>query len=388
MALIKTFSFLTIILLCCSGCPTQEGGSPLYYGEETFNTYLGKVVNHPENIKGPDWPYALKGIRNVYVVAALTGEYSINRTLSNYNIYGTDMGIMFNKGNEVFILFGDTHSEDNSHGNHGWHRSNTIAVTTDYDASNGIKFDRMIVNSAGQAKECVISSHIDGVEITKIPTGGFALDNDLYMCFMSVARWGQSGYWDCNYGGLAKSTDNGQTWSVLPNLQWSTGKFMQLFPLIKDGYIYFYGIGGGRFTSMSLMRVLKENVENKAAYEYLTRFSGGEPVYETGSSAESNPYILLPQPVGEPCVMYNEYLGEYIMTYLHPGTGLVMRSSKKPEGPWSAEHIIATGSDYPSLYGAFMNPVYTEQDGRFIYFNMSIFDPVYQVCVVKAELVK
>lgn len=149
-----------------------------------------------------------------------------------------------------------------------------------------------------------------------------------------------------------------------------------------------YGIGSGRTGGVAIARVPRDSVEDKSAYEYMTGFdAGGSPVYEAGPAAERDPFIIVQKPAGELSVMYDGYVGEWLMTYLRGGD-LIMRASKTMEGPFSKPRLIAAQSDYPGLYGAFMSPVYTEDGGRIIYFMTSIFDPIYNVAIVRAELVK
>jgi hypothetical protein len=368
--------------------PAARAASP-DAGELRFNEYRKKRLNYP--LKGKDFSYHLKGLRDVHIVEALTGEYSINRTLSNYHVFGTDLGIIFDGGEEIFIAFGDTFSGPDFTGD--W-RSNVLAVTRDRDASDGILFDRMIstrVDRGQRSRPAIELLHArkqDNVEITVIPTGGFSTAGALYLCYMSVRRWGAAGEWDCNYGGIARSLNGGQTWEKLEDLRWDgEGVFVQLCPVKDGGYLYFYGIGGGRIGPVGLMRVREERVEDRAAYEYFSGFEEGRPLYQTGGEAEENAVSVIPRPAGELSVMYNPYLGEWLISYLSGGN-LILRSSKTLEGPFSGAHIIAKQSDYPGLYGAFMHPAYTEEEGRILYFLTSFYTPIYNVSVMRAELVK
>jgi hypothetical protein len=367
-------------VFCFLSCPGNKAETPPA-GELRFNEYKKKRLNYPP--RGEDFPYNLKGLRDVRIVEALTGEYSINRTLSNYNVFGTDLGILFDRGEEIFIAFGDTFSGPDFAGD--W-RSNVLAVTTDRDASDGILFDRMISTKVSRnAIELLHSRKQDNIEMTVIPTGGFSIGDTLYLCYMSVKHWGAAGKWDCNYGGIARSRNNGQTWEKLTDLSWDgEGNFVQLCPVKYRAYVYFYGIGGGRTGPVGLMRVREEQVEDKAAYKYFCGFEDGRALYKSGEEDQAS---VIPGPAGELSVMYNPYVDEWLITYLSM-ENLIIRSSKTLEGPFSAAHIIAKQSDYPGLYGAFMHPAYTEEGGRIIYFLTSFYSPVYNVSVMGAELVK
>jgi len=69
-------------------------------------------------------------------IGFVTGGNSTNKT-TEYDVGGTDLGIMFSHSNKVFLVFGDTFSSIDSKAN--W-RSNTMAFSTDFDASDNIKF--------------------------------------------------------------------------------------------------------------------------------------------------------------------------------------------------------------------------------------------------------
>lgn len=372
------------VVQAIDAAPAVDAASAADAGELRFYEYKKKRLNYPP--KGEDFPYNFKGLKDVRIVEALTGEYSINRTLSNYRVFGTDLGIIFDRGEEIFIAFGDTFSGPGFTGD--W-RSNVLAVSSDRDASDGILFDRMISTKLNRnAIELLHARRQDNIEMTVIPTGGFSIGDTLYLCYMSVRHWGEPGKWDCNYGGLARSRNNGQSWEKLESPRWDgQGIFVQLCPVKYQGYVYFYGIGGGRTGPVGLMRVREDRVEDKSAYEYFSGFEENLPLYKSGEGAEENAARVIPGPAGELSVMYSPYVDEWLISYL-AAENLIMRSSKTLEGPFSAAHIIAKQSDYPGLYGAFMHPVYTKEGGKTVYFLTSFYAPIYNVAVMGAELVK
>ena len=52
-----------------------------------------------------------------------------------------------------------------------------------------------------------------------------------------------------------------------------------------DGYVYIYGIGGGRSGGTKLGRVKEEQIEDFEAYEYFAGYnSDGEPIWRSGSN--------------------------------------------------------------------------------------------------------
>ena len=102
---------------------------------------------------------------NVKMVARVTGESlptdsmpNPNNTGPDYDVYGTDLGIMWQlEGNRVGMFFGDTNGKGfviNKNGGNGenW-RSNVLAFTTDTNLEDGLTIDEMLVDEDGKARE-------------------------------------------------------------------------------------------------------------------------------------------------------------------------------------------------------------------------------------------
>lgn len=339
-------------------------------------------------------PFVLTGVTNVTQVAQLTGPGSKLNNTDAVGVAGTDLGSMVNVGDRTFFVFGDTfgtRDPDSTGGQGGNWRSNVIAYTTDGDPTNGIIFDGWIVDDIGLAAEAVPGLHeSDGAgEVTKIPTYGFAVDGTIYLAFMSVHHWGEPGQWDANYSSLARSTDGGQTWQVLDSVRWpGTSNFIQVATAeVREGgtdFIYFWSIPAGRFGGVQLMKVPATTgaVEDPDAYRYFTGTAkDGTPQW----SAEMGKAVTVVHgSVGELSVMYSDYLKRWLMTYSTAGDAVIAEGIT-PWGPWSAPHVITTQAQHPGLYSPYLNPRYVENDGRTVYFAMSLWGP-YNVFWFKADL--
>ena len=136
------------------------------------------------------------------------------------------------------------------------------------------------------------------------------------------------------------------------------------------------------------MKVHVNEIETYEAYEYFTGTDeNGAPQWVKGSKGVYQAKVIIEKPVGEISVIYNEYLGNFVMTYLHEGgTGVVMREGVTPWGEWGDEVVLASPALYPSLYGGYMCPKYVENDGQTFYFAMSQFFPIYNIMWMKTEL--
>jgi hypothetical protein len=75
-------------------------------------------------------------------------------------------------------------------------RSNTLARSSDRNPADGMSFNDFVTDRPGHAKELLPSLKQDGVEMTKIPTGGVNVGGRNYLAYMSVRSFTQPGHWD------------------------------------------------------------------------------------------------------------------------------------------------------------------------------------------------
>jgi hypothetical protein len=322
---------------------------------------------------------ALVGVEDVDFVEWVTGPDSPNHTDTTYDIDGTDLGSMFESDGRLYIAFGDTFGccrpAEGGGGGGDW-RWNTLAYTTDRNLEDGITFDGMIVDDDGDARAVLRRLRDD---ITIIPTAGIAIDDRLYLHYMAVGVWGLPGEWTLNRSGWAYSDNEGQTWTQPSDAVWTTDtNFGQAALVESDGYVYVFGIHGGRFGGVALARVPSSDVLNMDSYTY---WDGSDWTPDIESAVE-----IVPAPVGELSVAWNAYLDRWIMTYLDEHQrAIVIREAPEMTGPWSDPIELVSGDDYPSLYGAYLHP--WASGGEVIYFNMSQWGP-YNVLLMRARLVK
>jgi hypothetical protein len=338
---------------------------------------------------GDGRPFVLDGVKDVTEVGQLTGPESPNKT-DRYEVAGQDLGSMFEADGKTWFVFGDTfgrRAEGMTGGGGTEWRSNTLAYTTDTDPSNGITLDGYIVDNTNWAKELLPAKQVDGVEITVIPTYGFAANGAMYLDYMSVRHWGEPGEWETNYSGLAKSTDHGQTWTKLDSPRWpGDGNFVQVSVSNVDGELYFWGVTHGRFAGVQLMKVREQDVERQDAYEYFTGVSSeGKPQWSRDMSRAKT---IVDGTVGELSVVWNGYLDRWLMTYTDGGgAGASIREASAPWGPWSDAITLVSAADVPGLYAPYMLAQYTANHGRTIYFTLSKWGP-YNVFWYRADLVR
>ena len=321
---------------------------------------------------------SLASISGVHVVTQLSGEYSINSTRSTWNVATADLGIMCLHNGKLYFFFGDTLG-----GAHGkdWLYSNVAAFTSDLDYTDGISFEGYLTDDKGRVKpvtQGVFQVNVEaGYEYTRIPTGAISLNGNLYMNFMSVAQW-LGDDWICNFGGIMKSADDGETWTEL-DVRWPGDiKFCQNAPVYneKGGFVYVVGITGGRYNIARMMRVPAEQYEDFDAYEYLVGYdSDNSPIWQSGTDGLYSDFALIDEHVWEPCIMYSDYLGEWIITHKN-AAGLRMFTAKEACGPYELTAVIPYPHDNSAgYYGVFMNPFLSREGGQKLAFLMSSMIP-------------
>lgn len=369
---VSSLAVLTVVAASVAGC---AGG--------------GAVSVDPDS----DKPFVLTGVSEVAEIAKLTGPGAINDT-ERVAVAGTDLGWMLNLGEKTFFVFGDTFGErdpDSIGGQGGFWRSNVAAWTTDDDPSDGITFEGWLTDEFGLAEALIEGEHDantgDG-EVTKIPTGGFAIGETMYVSYMSVNHWGEPGAWDANHSALIVSRDGGESWHPVEGVEWpGESNFIQFSAVnvVDEGadYVYVWAIPSGRFGGVQLMRVAarEEAVEDQGAYEYFTGTDDGLPVWSAGLDEA---VTVVEGTIGEHSVMWSEYLDRWIMTYSDAGNAYI-REGLTPWGPWGDPIELISVSDHPGLYSPYVNPRYVSDDGRTIYFTLSLWGP-YNVFWFSAQL--
>lgn len=331
--------------------------------------------------------FVLDRVDGVRQIAQLTGPGAIRDT-TDVLLAGADLGHMTTVGDRTWFVFGDNFGirADDAFGGTGdvW-KSNCLAWTTDDDPTDGITFDGWVLDDLDQVKEVVPGDHtINGQlgEVTKIPTQMFAVGETLYLGYMSVTHWGDPGVWDADHAGLARSTDDGQTWTILDGVTWpGDSNFVQLaqVPLTVDGvdYLYLWAIPAGRFGPVKLMRVQAD--DNKVAdlnsYEYFAGETEGTP---TWSKQMGDAVVVLEGNIAELSVMWSTYLNRWVVATMVDNGSAVLFEGLSPWGPWSEPHTIQTQAETPGLYAPYLCPRYVDHDGRRLYFTLSIWGP-YQV---------
>ncbi len=355
------------------------------------------------------------------------------KALRQDDVVGTDLGVPFysKKNNRMYLLFGDTYGAGkmNAQGeapDKQW-RSSTMAVSSDFDLSDGLTFDGWYRGSKDKAQAVIEGKHIplpeciaNGFERTKIPQGGIEVNGTIYIYYESIRNFAKGGTWRVNYQGVIKSTDGCRTFERVPDLTWFNSVddkfgyalvsaaepwedavsrttvtdeavdaarkkikraeerqapyFAQCYPIDgKDGYVYIFGRRAGRQHGIKVMRVKYENIEKFEEHEYyLGNDKNGGPVWEKGyeglAKLNNNEvgYVIASnedEASSNMSVMWNEYLGKWMLVYFRP---------KKLDGDGNEIYPNSIGfrlSDVPygnyGEYHSIMKHDYFARDGHY-----------------------
>jgi len=344
---------------------------------------VGSAYGFPQWVNGDQGTIpVLKGPTKI--TQLLTGPTSPFDTPDMYAIGGTDLGFMWDNGNDakpqVLMAFGDTMGDCSIPGNQ-W-RGNVMFRSDDRDLSDGLSLsagDGVLTGTDGLAKEMVPRTGKPG-EVTIIPTSGVSVDGKQYLRYMSVSRWGVSGTWDTNYSGLAVSEDNGETWTPQPAMarritnfaegigenppavdgKWARAQMSGFVKGQDDDYLYEYLTPSGRLGSAILSRVAQDEAKigDPGAYEY---WNGGSWVSDINAAKP-----VFGAPVSELSVQWHPGLRRYVAMYSSGLRSVMVRTAPSPTGPWSQATTLIDYSVLPGAYGGFIHPWSTGKDLDFV----------------------
>ncbi len=395
------------------------------------NTQVSPSTNFVSWVTGP-YVYAEPNVP--------TDNLLLANTLGRYQIYGTDVGVIWDNGmvddpstplineHQVLIAVGDSFGAKDMQGRWIY---NTLFRSSDTDLSNGIDiangewkngnmFGGAPLSEQNQARPIINRPLWAPNSVTLIPTAGISLPTEVtketpygtiqYVSFMSVSQWGQPGSWTTNYSAIAYSTDNGENFIVAPEsvrYNWflSGDRNFQQSAFVKgdDGYVYVYGTPNGRQGAAYVARVTPQNILNVSQYEYYQKASSGwfgttKAGWVKGNPSSASAVIggrggacEATKPgysVSEMSVQYNAYLKKYVVLYGDESNNIVMRTSDTPEGTWSDAKVLMP-QQTGGIYAPMLHPwsPATQGTGSDLYWNLSLWSE-YNIMLMRTDLAK
>lgn len=336
-------------------------------------------------------------ITNVRKIARVTGEslpgetiYSPNNTGLDYDVYGTDLGIMWHIDNmQIGLFFGDTSGKGfviNKNGGNGsnW-RSNVVAFSSDTNLTDGLKIDSMLLDSENKAREiCAGGKTNPEIYQTSIPTSAIRAGNLNCVHYMNIRDWGgPRGRWLTNFSSLYISEDGGSTWVRRPEVTFSPDShFSQVAYAKRKGWIYMIGSQSGRGDGAYLARFREKDILDMQSYEY---WNGEQKEWIRGEETAATP--ILRGPVGEASLLWHRKFKRWILTYNYdpnydktPVTDKsgILYCTAEDITQWSSPEVL-----YHAYYCAYMHPLKDNDDK--IWFISSKWGP-YNTFLMSADL--
>ncbi|HYW47382.1 MAG TPA: DUF4185 domain-containing protein [Bryobacteraceae bacterium] len=315
-----------------------------------------------------------------------TGQPTASQTATNYGLAGNDLGSSFEHDGKLWFLFGDTNPTATFNGKPNGQSdpprtsadNDSIGFTSGANIGPCVKLD-FVRDSIGAYQSPVVLDAQGKPAITlgdfEVPIAGIDVAGRMFVIFATDDNRAMSPGGDTGFSTrsvLAVSDDDGNTYHYLydfsaPSCAFCNGaRFVNVAigsgaSSLKDGYLYFWGSGGGtgyRNSSVFLARKLATAMAQAGGMQYFTGLAK-DGVTPGWSASESDAVQLFqdldgtpPAPTnctGELGVDYNTFLQRWVMLYncldktpANPG-GIYMRFAPQPWGPWGAPQTIFNG---------------------------------------------
>jgi len=269
-------------------------------------------------------------------IEQLVGDYdrhfqrnTQNITDTEYNLWGTDLGVPFWHNDKTYVLFGDVPGTD----------GDPIAYTTDTVADDGIALT-FIADSTGAYQPIDIPGISQGA--FEVPMEGVSVDGNMYVYHTTDVM---------NRSVLAKSEDNGISFDLIVDTL-SIQHFINV-SIVKVDFsrwprfagdsgrgLVMFGSGDYRASDVRLAIQPTDGIEMKESILYFIGLDSDQnPIW---SSKETEAVALFDQPcVGELSVTYNHFIKKWIMLYnCDNPRGIKFRTADQPWGPWSFPQVL------------------------------------------------
>ena len=260
-------------------------------------------------------------------LSQLTGDFdralqrpTLNRTGARFRLDATDLGSSFEHKGKLFFLFGDSWGQPRDLDAVAWSASrDPKRIDLDFYRDLNGEWLPPLVPGVGNG----------GFEV---PSGGISLGGKMFVVF--TTDWPRPGD-IMGRSILAVSDDDGRTFRALYPL--SQQHFINVSLWREGAWLYLFGSGEYRKSSVYLARTRVENIGDKGKWQYWSGEDG-----RLWSEQENDATALFDHPVvGEFSVAFVPQVQRWLMLYNSSAPrGIVMRSAHSPHGPWSQGEVI------------------------------------------------
>lgn len=430
-----------------AGHPQTDAGSGSEDTGAPFEPIFDADVEDAADSTSPDLP--VPKLDSVELQCKLlnkkgTGDPTLNDVQHRANVAGADLGISVAHGDDFYVFFGDTIGWSQIWGAGESHPDavgyskvpysqvkqdsnvlcNNLGImlssfkSGDADADfaagsmkppTGHTINEYVLNPSGKPGANAFPTFPGDFEV---PSGALSYNGAIYLYYTSSSKAATM-----NQSYLAKwtapSTSGKPDYQILHLVDELRdgkgalgGDFINIAPVVVDDYLYLYGSGEYRNSSVNIVRKPIADIEKEGGYDRfdaLTRQWGpqklkGSPIVGGGK-------------IGELSVRYYPNVGRFVMLNQEintKGNQIVARFATQPEGPWSdAVTVMTMDADFDKVYrcpgkndcpgdkqilsdygfyGTYLFPEATlNADGSFtLDFLMSVFEP-YNTILMRAK---
>jgi hypothetical protein len=361
------------------------GGTSLFAGEPAKLHYVPNSTVRVSQLTG-DWDRA-------------TGMPTLSQTGKRFGVIATDVGSSFEHKGKLYFLFGDTWGRPGDRDVLAWtHSKDPAKILLYFHKAKDGKWPPLTVPGIKQGA-------------FEIPSSGISIADTIYV----VCTTDHSDKKVMGRSVLALSHDDGQSFTMLYEL--SRSRFINVSFWLAGDWLYIYGSGEYRKSTVCLARVKPADITDRSKLEYFAGMAGERPAWSP-KEADAGP-LFRHDEVGEFSVSYLKPLKRYVMLYnAGKPRGITMRSAEAPWGPWSNGEVIFDPdrdkgyghfmhisskvknkadalsdpnreAEWGGEYGPYIMSRFTSAaEGRCrIYYTMSTWNP-YQVMVMRSELIR
>lgn len=344
------------------------------------------------------------------VICQITGDedthilkHTLSRTATQAGVIGTDLGSSFEHNGFLFFLFGDTAGGVEKD-------ADCFAVSDSNDPQ------KLVIKFPLAEDKKFLPIKIPGIfqGVMAVPSYGISVSGKIYIVFTTdwyhpKDKIDQRGNMERSV--LARSSDNGRTWTYLYDLSaaenhnMSNARFINvsmanvkaedfenLLPCDSGQVVLIWGSGAYRKSNPSLACIAADKIEDKTALRF---FSGlgrdGRPVWSKNES-DAAPLFEYPR-LGELSAAWIDKISRWVILYnTDAPNGVCMRTAEKPWGPYSQPQVIFDSNliyenRWAGAYGPYIIPRFTSGDDKkcTIYYTLSAWQP-YQAFLVRSEI--
>jgi hypothetical protein len=324
----------------------------------------------PSGIAAPNSASRTAAIRAIRYIAGSTAKINqligdvdkqrdkptLSRTVSRYQLLGTDLGYSFEHKKQVYFLFGDTVGKLRM-------TLDTMATSDTRNPDQGVRLD--FLTAPGRPYLTIEPPGIS-MGAFETPAGGVSVKNQMYV----VVRTGHAENWSTDRTVLTRFAAPA-TFEVLRTMSGPpTARFLTMSLHVQPGsikglpsggpFVLIWGTGKYRESDAYLSIVPVAHFETGKGTRYYAGLNGaGAPAWSDKESKAAP--IVTNGGLGDLSVTWCKDLGVWLMTYDHRSPfGVMFSYSHTPWGPWSApQHIFSLRDGEGFIH----NPLRTPDDG-------------------------